>query len=77
MYWLKTSNIENAFTEREILAMTRQRSKKDIQRVLHEGCLKFEPETLSELVEMGANPLCRDQNGKSCIDKALENKKGN
>ena len=57
--------------------MIRHRSKKVIQRVLHEGCLTFEPETVSELVKLEASPLCRDQNGKSCINKALKMKQGN
>ena len=57
--------------------MTRHLSHRDIQSVLHEGCLAFEPETVSELVKLGASPSCRDQYGEICIDKALKNKKGN
>ena len=57
--------------------MTRHRSTQHIQQILHEGCFTFETETVIKFVELGADPLWRDQNGISCVDRALAHKNGN
>ena len=50
--------------------------KEQIQQILHRGSSTFEPETVSKLVQLGADPLWRDLN-LSCIDKALADRNGN
>ena len=70
-------DINYALTDRIILAMTRHLSKQDFHHVLNEGCVTFKPETVAELVKLGADPLWQDQNGVSCIDKVLTHDNGN
>ena len=47
-----------------------------LQNILHSGCATFKRETVDELIKLGGDPLWRDENEISCIDRALANKNG-
>ena len=51
-------------------------SKEQLQIMFNLGCGTLKRETLSELLELGADPLWRDQNGSSIIDRTLTNQDG-
>ena len=64
-------------TDGAILALSAHLSKEQLQNVFHKVCAMTTRVTASEFIQMGVNPLCRDQDNLSCIDKALLNENGN
>ena len=69
-----------------VLAMSAHLPKEQRQNVFHKvfetTTTRYVPRqqqraTVSEFVNMGVDPLCRDQYNLSCIDKAFLNANGN
>ena len=51
-------------------------SKDQLQIMFNFGCVTLKSETLSELMELGADPLWQDHNGIPIINRALSNQAG-